>query len=97
MELAQCWRVREEARKPTLKDCRSSPSEVCSLRLDEPVSEAVNRETALCEERSVGFQTAHARPVRLQIRSLSSGSLLCVFPRVRWVGGETAVLGANFG
>jgi hypothetical protein len=39
--------------KTHTQDCRSSSSEVCPLRVDEPVSEAVNSETALCEERKV--------------------------------------------
>jgi len=40
---------------------------------------------------------AHARPIRLQIRYLSSGSLLCVFPRDRWGNGEARAIGTFLG
>lgn len=66
MVLSLGWRVREEAGNPHTQECPSSLAEVWSLRLDEPISIAVNREIAHCDERNrVGFQTAHARPVRL--------------------------------
>jgi len=65
--------------------------------LDEHISQAVIRATALWEERNVGLQMAHARPVWLEIRYLSSGSLLCVFPRDRWVNGEARAIGAFLG
>jgi hypothetical protein len=58
------------------QDCRSSPSEVCSLRLDEPVSEAVNRETALCEERKVWVSKRRMRD-RYGFKYVTSAVAVC--------------------